>query len=597
MMTHRELRKSYIDFFKKRDHVQIEPSSLVLYNDPTTLFTSAGMQPLISNLLGAKHPMGTRLIDIQPCFRSVDIDEVGDGRHTTFFEMMGNWSLGDYFKKEQIEWYWTFFTEVLSLPKEKLYVTIFEGNKEIPKDIESETLWKKLGVAPSHIREYDVKKNWWSRSGPPESMPEGEVGGPSSELFFEFDTVLHTPRFGSVCHPNCECGHYVEIANSVFVEYKKSNNSLQLLPQKNVDFGGGFDRIMAAIQNNPDLFTTDLFSQIITSLEELANKKYESQKSEFQVIADHIKASVMICKAGITPSNKEQGYVLRRLIRRSLVKMNILGCSMKPDIKPLVKSILTIYDGLYDLSEQDNGTISKTIQDEIERFDETLRRGLKYFNKLNNDQLSEQAFNLYQTYGFPLEVTQELTAQRGVTLDTNTFHQMNQTHKKLSKKASIGFFKGGLADQSEQVVIYHTATHLIHQALRDVLGAGVRQEGSNITGERLRFDFQSSFKPTDEEIQEVQNIVNEKISEKLPVYNLALPKSEAEKLGALSFFREKYADTVSIYCIGGSAEQPDVAYSKEFCGGPHVINTDAIGKIKIDNVKKIGSSTFRLYAS
>lgn len=596
MITHKELRNLWTEFWEEKNHKLVPPAPLVLQNDPTTLFTSSGMQPLVPFLSGETHPLGKRLYNIQPSFRSQDIEEVGDNRHTTFFEMMGNWSLGDYFKEEQLPWIWEFFTEKLKLPKEKLYVSVFLGTSEVTKDERSAEIWRKLGVADDHISYYDEKKNWWSRSGPPNNMPAGEIGGPDSEVFYDFgeDRKLHENSSfkNEECHPNCDCGRFLEIGNSVFIQYKKAaDGSLEELPQKNVDYGGGFERILAACNNDPDIFTTDVFADIIRHLEDATRKSYidTQNTAAMRVVADHVKAAVMMIAGGTIPSNKEQGYVLRRLLRRAAVKIRQLsGMLSAKDFLPLITSVLTTYDGYAGVqkSEQQDSVIS-IIVDEITKFGQSLDNGLKYFNKY--DKVDEKiAFDLFQNFGFPFEITQELVAEKGYQLDAAVYGELYSAHQNQSRTASAGTFKGGLADSSEQVLKYHTATHLLHQALRDVLGDSVRQEGSNITGERLRFDFFVEKKPTDEEFEKVEQIVNEKIAQKLPVEFKIMPKKVAEQIGALFFFKEKYGDEVKVYFVGD--------YSKEFCGGPHVQNTSEIGTIKITKVKKIGSNLMRLYA-
>lgn len=598
MIGHRELRQKYFDFFEKRGHVKIESSPLVLQNDATTLFTSSGMQPLVPYLLGQRHDLGKRLVDIQPCIRVNDIEEVGNNRHDTFFEMLGNWSLGDYFKEEQLSWCLEFLTKQIEIPIHKLHVTAFEGNKSVPKDTESVAIWEKLGISKDKIHYYGAEKNWWSRSGPPETMPTGEIGGPDSEVFFEFDDVRHDTSFGQVCHPNCDCGRFMEICNSVFIQYKKEKDgSLSQLPHKNVDFGGGLERLLAASNNDPDIFNTDAFSKIISHIEAMVSKKYTDPdyQSQMRIVADHIKSATMVINNGVIPSNKEQGYVLRRLLRRSIVKMRELSGTTRPDFSKVVESVIETYDGYCDI-DKSNGSdkIMNVITEEVGRFASTLDRGVKIIEKMNSID-GKTAFDLYQSYGFPYELTKEIVENQGKKIDIEAYKVEFEKHKVLSKKTSTGMFKGGLADHSEEVVKYHTATHLIHQALKDVMGADIRQEGSNITGERLRFDFYSVRKPTEEDIKKIEEIVNKKIADKLPVYQFKLPKIEAEKLGASSFFKEKYGDIVSVYCIGGTKDSPQGAYSKEFCGGPHVPNTQEIVSIKIESIKKIGANILRLY--
>lgn len=598
MTTHKQLREAYSTFWESNDHKEVKPAPLVLQNDATTLFTSAGMQPLVPYLSGEKHPLGKRLYNIQPGIRTGDIEEVGDNRHTTFFEMMGNWSLGDYFKKEQLTWKWDFLTNKIGLSPEQLHVSIFEGGFGLEKDTESEKIWLELGVPQERIHPYDASKNWWSRSGPPDNMPSGEIGGPSSEVFYDFGTE-HDPAYGAECHPNCDCGSFFEICNSVFIQYRKEEDgSLSELPQKNVDFGGGLERMLAAMNNNPDIFKSDVFYPIIQKLEIVTKKNYDDNSetaSHMQVIADHMRASVFLISEGVVPSNKEHGYILRRLLRRSAIKAYELTGSLDDInlLKNAIEPVIRIFDGIYfsgDVKEKVEPVVGK----ELAKFSKTLERGLREVEKL--EEINGQvAFDLFQSYGFPVELTQELAEKKGQTVDIEAFNKAKEEHQRLSRTASAGKFKGGLADHSDQVVKYHTATHLLHQALKDVFGPEARQEGSNITQDRLRFDVKLNRKPTEEELKEVESIINSKIEESLPVFAKVMQKDEADKIGASSFFKEKYEDTVNVYFIGGK-EDISKAYSKEFCGGPHVENTKEIGKISLYKVKKIGSQVVRIYA-
>ncbi|QQG44759.1 MAG: alanine--tRNA ligase [Candidatus Roizmanbacteria bacterium] len=601
-MNHTTLRQLFTDFWKERGHQEVPPAPLVLKEDPTTLFTSSGMQPLVIYLAGANpHPLGKRLFDIQPCIRTQDMDKVGDNRHDTFFEMMGNWSLGDYFKKEQLSWYFEFLTKVIKLPKNKLHFTIFEGDNMVPRDVESAKTWKDLGVEESHIHYYGIEANWWSRSGTPDKMPVGEIGGPDSEVFYDFGTP-HDERFGKECQPNCECGRFMEIGNSVFIQYKKiGDGTLQELPQKNVDFGGGIERMLAAINNNPDIFETDVFSKIIKAVEDVSGKKYYENKSAMRIIADHIKASTFLIAQGVKPSNKEQGYILRRLLRKATIKFKNLEKKInEQDIMAVAQSVIETYKEVY-FDDTTGKIVDNEIGPEIFKFTSSLDKGLKEIEKLiqlKGEITGKIAFDLYQSYGFPLEITEEILKNKGQKINRDEFVSEFNKHKELSRSASAGMFKGGLADQSVQTTRYHTATHLINQTLTDLLGSDVSQVGSNITGERLRFDFTSSRKPTDEEIKEVENIVNKKVEEGLDVYYKDIPKDEALKLGAKSFFKQKYPDIVKVYFIGRERFKtvPYDVYSKEFCGGPHVKNTKEIGKISIYKFEKIGNNIYRIYA-
>jgi len=590
-LTHVDLREKFAEFWLGNEHKHVSPVSLVPENDPTTLFTGSGMQPLVPYLLGEPHPQGKKLFNVQPCFRAQDIEEVGDNRHTTFFEMMGNWSLGTYFKKEQLEWCWKFFTEELKLPKEKLWVTVFKGDESIPADEESYEVWKKLGVPENRIHKYGAEHNWWSRAGTPENMPAGEPGGPDSEVFYEFDSVKHDKKFGSDCHPNCECGRFLEVGNSVFMQYKKEGDgTFSELPNKNVDFGAGLERVLAAVNNTPDMFQTDVFAEIVKEIEKQSNKSYSELENQpyIRVVADHLKAATFLIADGIRPSNKEHGYVLRRLIRRSVVKMKKLKVDPTQLEPKIILTVLKTYSNVY-FEDTKSDEITVILGEEVNKFINTLNKGMRLLErqeKINGELL----FDLFQSYGFPLEVSQEIIEENGIKFTgelKSEFDKAREKHRELSKTSTAGKFKGGLADQGEQTVKYHTATHLIHQALYDVL-TNVRQEGSNITAERLRFDFYSEKKPTEEEIKKVEEIVNQKIKEALPVRFEMMPKEEANKIGARSFFKEKYGAQVKVYFVGD--------YSKEFCGGPHVENSNQIGKISIYQFKKIGSNLYRIYA-
>lgn len=593
IQSHRQLRHKFAKFWTRKNHKEVPPIPLVPKDDPTTLFTGSGMQQLVPYLLGKPHPLGEKLYNIQPCFRSQDIDEVGDNRHTTFFEMLGNWSLGTYFKQEQLDWCWAFFTKELALPKSKLYVTVFAGTKSLPRDIESASIWKKLGVSENHIFYYGADKNWWSRAGVPESMPAGEPGGPDSEMFYEFTQVTHKPKFGTKCHPNCDCGKFMEICNSVFMQYRKQRDgSFAELPNKNVDFGGGLERILATLNNNPDVFLSNIFKRIIETAEIASERKYAEalNKSYIRVIADHLKGATLLIADGVTPSNKERGYVLRRLLRRAMVKMHQLNDKFGTQFdryKIILQESMKMYDKIYLDSQKDSDRIYTIVQEELEKFSNTLTAGLKQVQKIGKID-GKKAFDLYQSFGFPLELTEELFKEKGQVINKKQFYQEFNKHKELSRTASSGMFKGGLADHSDQVLKYHTATHLLHQALFYVLGNNVRQEGSNITTDRLRFDFYSPKKPMIGEIKKVEAIINKKIKEGLPVSYKIMPKDQAFKIGAKAFFKEKYPDMVKVYFISN--------YSKEFCGGPHVKNTKEIGNIGIYKFEKIGSNLYRIYA-
>lgn len=618
-MTSKDIRQKYLEFFKAKGHKEIAPAPLVPENDPTTLFTSSGMQPLVPYLLGQEHPEGKRVVNSQPCFRAEDIEEVGDNRHTTFFEMLGNWSLGDYFKKEQLAWFWEFLTKELNLPKEKLYVSVFDpsaslgtgGNDSVPKDMETYEIWKNLGVEEDHIFFYGVEKNWWSRSGSPSNMPEGEPGGPDSEVFYEFTQIEHDKKFGEKCHPNCDCGRFLEIGNSVFIQYQKEDGKLKELSQKNVDFGGGLERLTAATLDTPDVFKTDLYIPLIQKIEEMTSKQYQQDevKRDMRIIADHLKAASFLIVSGVEPSNKLQGYILRRLLRRAAIKMKLLGGNPIDGFEQLAYIIVhDIYDNLQWFYKPGPHEIDfphgRIIKSEITKFNQTLDKGLKEVEKI--DQIDgKKAFDLYQTFGFPYEVTEELFRQKGQEINKEQFRAEFEKHRELSRTQSAGMFKGGLADHSEVVIKYHTATHLLHQALRDVLGPQVFQKGSNITSERLRFDFSFDRKMTDEEIKKTESIVNERIKQDLKVDHMIITIEKAKEMNAIGLFNDKYAKEVSIYGVGKGFKLDPKAkdqrerggyYSLEFCGGPHVEHTGLIGGIKIEKEEAVSAGVRRIRA-
>ncbi len=598
-MTSRDVRQKYIDFFKAQGHTEVPSDALVPENDPTTLFTSAGMQPMMAYLLGETHPLGKRLVDSQRCFRSQDIEEVGDDRHDTFFEMLGNWSLGDYFKKEQLTWFFTFLTKELGLDPQRLYVTVFEGNDSFPADDESIEIWKELfktvGIEAevgTRIFPYGAKKNWWSRSGPPENMPAGEPGGPDSEVFYDFGEGFHEKSkwADAPCHVNCDCGRYIELGNSVFMQYvKNEDGSFSELPNKNVDFGGGLERIMMAVDDTADIGTIDLFKPLIESIERSSQKEYQDNKASMQIIADHLKAATFLILDGVQPSNKLQGYVLRRLLRRAAVKLRQLkGTLIVDDLAALSVTVLRMYDGIQGASLDKEELVFNTISAEIAKFAQTLEKGLRELEKIETVD-GKVAFDFYQSYGFPLELTQELALEKGQDIDTTQFQAEFEKHRDLSRTASAGMFKGGLANHSEQTTKLHTATHLLHQALFDTLGEKISQKGSNITEERLRFDFSHSEKLSEAQLRQVEEIVNQKISENLPVTTETMSKEEALKSGAKAFFAEKYGDQVTVYSVGN--------YSKEICGGPHVKNSGELGSFKILKEESAGAGIRRIYAT
>lgn len=599
-----EVRAKYLAFYEKREHKIIPPASLIPENDPTTLFTGSGMQPLVPYLLGQKHPAGKRLTDSQKSFRAEDIDEVGDNRHTTFFEMLGNWSLGDYFKAEQLPWIFEFWTNEIGLDPSRLWVTCFEGDEKLglPKDVESFEIWQKIGIPKERIKFYSARKNWWSRSGEPQNMPAGEPGGPDSEVFFDFDPEgkkrLHMASIwkDEACHPNCDCGRFMEIGNNVFMEYQKqADGGFKKLAQRNVDFGGGLERITAASNDNPDVFKIDVFSEIIGELEKVSDKKYDEAKYQrsFRLIADHIRAAVFLIADNAVPSNTEQGYFSRRLIRRAVRHADLLGIP-EGHLSDIVKIICRLYQDFYPEIAQKIELISEELKAEEARFRITLKNGLREFEKLASKDVSgADAFKLFSSYGFPIDLIVELAKEKNISVAITEFETEMKRHQEISRAGAEKKFKGGLGDTSEMSVKYHTATHLLHKALRDVLGTHVQQKGSNITAERLRFDFTHPQKMTDEEKQRVEAIVNEKIMESLPVHRIELPKAEAEKSGALHFFGDKYGDVVTVHYIG---ENLETAYSKEFCGGPHVKNTSELGHFKIQKEEAVSAGVRRIKA-
>jgi alanyl-tRNA synthetase len=620
-----EIRTKYIEYFKARKHVEIPSASLVPQNDPTTLFTGSGMQPLVPYLLGEPHPKGTRLVDSQKSFRAEDIEEVGDNRHTTFFEMLGNWSLGDYFKKEQLGWFFGFLTDELCLDPARLYVTAFIGDEEngVPRDTESVERWKelfaskgieanvveigsepdgyRLGMQGGRIFYYDASKNWWSRSGKPEKMPAGEPGGPDSEVFYDFGTP-HDPTFGRECHPNCDCGRFLEIGNSVFMQYlKKPDGSFGLLPKANVDFGGGLERIAAAVKGDPDVFSIDVFEEIIGLLIRFSGKDYLDRRYQrsFRIVADHMRAATFMLADGVRPSNTERGYVLRRLIRRAAQHADKLGVQDGDEADSmLVRAAIVIiekYKGAYSelASEEAYEMITSEIWKEQKQFAHVLADGMPQVIELaKSGHISgSQAFSIASTMGIPFEIILDVAADYKAEVDEEDYKKEMEKHREVSRAGSAQKFKGGLADTSELTTRLHTAHHLLLRALQKVLGDTVKQRGSNITQERLRIDFSYGSKMTTEQLAEVEEIVNEKMQEALPVIRSIMPKDEAEKLGAEHEFGAKYPDEVSVYSIGpkdATQSDPkfDQAFSIEFCGGPHVTNTRELSRSGTFKVKK-----------
>ena len=618
-MTSQEIREKFLKFYESKghDHKRIPSASLVPEGDSTTLFTGSGMQPMMPYLLGAKHPLGNRIVDSQKSFRAEDIEEVGDNRHTTFFEMLGNWSFGDYWKEEQLSWLFEFLTKEVGLPPERLYVSVFAGDREnnIPRDEESPAIWQKLfgnakvveliteeqasnlGMQDGKIFYYGSKKNWWSRAGIPSDMPVGEPGGTDSEVFYRFD-VEHDEKYGKYCHPNCDCGQFMEIGNSVFMEYVKTERGFEKLKQRNVDFGGGLERITAASNNTSDVFHIDSLKVIVDKIQTLAQK--QDLHAE-RIIADHLRAAVFLLADGVTPSNKDRGYILRRLIRRSVTCGQKIGIE-QDFTSEIVKVVVEVYKQVY--SELNQGKIGVEIKKEELKFRETLGRAMVRFDEVVetfiNGQLTDKilqrhtVFDLFQSYGLPFETIKELAKEKGIGIDEVAFEEDLNKHQELSRTQSAGQFKGGLASHSDKTVRLHTATHLMNAALRKVLGENVWQKGSNITEERTRFDFTHDAKMTDEQKQEVEKLVNDWISRDLSVKKEVMPLEEARKLGAIGVFGEKYPDTVSVYTVLDSKNGEVV--SREFCGGPHVEHTGVIGKFKIQKEEAVAAGVRRIKA-
>lgn len=544
-----DLIKIYLDFFKSKNHKAVPNSSLIPTNDPTVLFTTAGMHPLIPYLLGQKHPLGKRLVNVQKCIRTRDIEEVGDAYHHTFFEMLGNWSLGDYWKKEAIEYSYEFLTKRLKIPKEKISVSCFKGDKDAKKDIESAKVWKNVGI--NKIKFLGKKDNWWG--------PAGKTGpcGPDTEMFV----------------------NNMEIWNDVFMEYNKTQKGYEELKQKNVDTGMGVERTLAILKNLNDNYLTDCFYKIIKKIEEISGKKYKGNEKSMRIIADHVKASVFIIADGVTPSNTEQGYVLRRLIRRAIRYGKKLGIKNE-FTHELVQPIIGIYP---DYKELRNKNIIEELKKEESKFTKTLERGLKEFSRLIKDKKisGRESFLLFQSYGFPIEMTQELAKEYNIKINIKEFEAELKKHQELSRTATKGKFSSGLADNSKQTTKLHTATHLLNEALRRVLkDGGIKQKGSNITPEKLRFDFNFPRKLTNEEIKKIENLVNKIIQQEINVIRKEMPLKEALNEGFQAEFGAKYPDIVSVYKIGD--------FSKEICTGPHVSNTKEIGEFKI--IKEESSS-------
>ena len=577
-----EIRNKYLNFFKEHGHAVIPSASLIPENDPSVLFTTAGMQPLVPYLLGEKHPSGTRLTDYQKCLRTNDIEEVGDNRHLTYFEMLGNWSLGDYFKEESIQMSFDFLTKELQIPVEKLSVTVFAGDEDCPRDEVAAECWKKAGILEGHIYYYGKDDNWWIA---------GEEGpcGPDTEMFYD----TGKPACGPDCQPSCDCGKYVEIWNNVFMEYFKSKDGkYSKLAQRNVDTGLGLERMAMLLQGKETPFDTELFKPVMDKLLEL--QKIDNIESR-RIIAEHLRSSMMIISDGGRPSNVDRGYILRRLIRRMVRHMNKLQINLD-EISTLVDINVENLKEMYPDLAKNEELIKNVIIEEKNKFVKTLAHGEKEFEKEMN-KAKEQGknkidgkvvFKLYDTYGFPPEVTSELAQENNMTVDMKEFDELFKAHQEKSRMGSEQKFKGGLAEQNDTTIAYHTATHLLNAALKVVLGPATHQRGSNITVDRMRFDFNCDHKMTDEEKQKTEDLVNKWIQEALPVTVEKMKKEDAVKSGAECMFIEKYPDVVTVYTIG------DV--SKELCGGPHVKNTSELGKFKIKKEEASSAGVRRIKA-
>ncbi len=575
-----ELRDKFLKYFQSKNHQIIASASLIPDNDPTVLFITAGMQPLVPYLLGEKHPAGTRLVSIQKCLRTSDIDEVGDNTHHTFFEMLGNWSLGDYFKKEAIEWTNEFLTskEYLAIPKEKLWVTVFRGNDVVEKDLESIKIWKSVGFSEDKIIPLSEKDNWWA-------LGENGLCGPDTEIFIDTSEKACGPN----CGPGlCECSRFVEVWNNVFMCYNKQAGKITELKQKNIDTGMGFERTLAMLNGFDDNYLTDLFLPTINQLEKLATKKYDDDKRSFRIVADHIRSAVFILgdNNGVAPANKDQGYVLRRLIRRAIRFAKIIGIA-NDFTKVLAEIIIKQYGVDYPELNNNQDFIIKEIEQEENKFTATLEKGLREFAKQKTID-GKIAFTLFSTYGFPLEMTEELAKENNLQINKQEFEAEFKKHQDLSRTASAGMFKGGLADDKQNTKRHHTAAHLMLQALRMTLGNHIEQRGSNINEDRLRFDFTHPEKMTPEQIKQVEDIVNEQINKKMPVSYQEMTLQQAKEYGALGVFEHKYGDLVKVYTMGDPSTGSGQVFSKEICGGPHVDNTSELGSFKI--IKEESSS-------
>lgn len=592
-MDSREIRSRFLKFFAKNGHAIIPSAPLVPENDPSVLFNTAGMQPLVPYLMGTPHPSGARLANSQKCVRTQDIDEVGDNTHDTFFEMLGNWSLGDYFKEDAIKWSYEFLTskdEGLGLDPQRLYITVFEGDDNAPRDEEAYAVWKKIfeenNVTGERIYFMGAKSNWWSAG-------EGGPCGPDTEMFYD-TTGTHAKGMTKEEYMAADDRQeVVEIWNDVFMQYeKKDGKVIGKLASHNVDTGSGLERVAMMVQGKTNVFDTDLFTPIMRKIEELASREVRDVRGQ-RIVADHIRTSIMMIADGVTPANTDQGYILRRLLRRAVRYADVLGMPAGT-LADLFPAVWSIYEGVYDNVGAKRDHIISEIRKEEEKFRKTLERGMKEFVRVAKDGVvsAEDAFQLFSTHGFPLEMTEELAREQGATVDRAGFEEAFKKHQDLSRAGAEQKFKGGLADTSEMSTKYHTATHMLHQALRTVLGPTAFQKGSNITPERLRFDFAHNEKMTDEQKKAVEDLINQKIAEALPVFYEDITMEEAKNRGAVGLFEDKYGDLVRVYQVG----EGDKRFSLELCGGPHVSNTSELGHFKIAKEEAVAQGIRRIKA-
>ncbi|MEI6378592.1 MAG: alanine--tRNA ligase [Candidatus Falkowbacteria bacterium] len=634
-MTAKEVRQKYLEYFEKNGHTIISSASLIPKNDSSTLFISSGMQPLVQYLLGEKHPAGQRLVNSQKCFRSEDIDEVGDGRHNTFFEMLGNWSLGDYFKHEELPWLFNFLIQEVGLDPNRLYVTVFRGNEDLglARDTESVVLWQQIfaglgivakdvdfpedkGLQDGKIFYYNEKKNWWSRSGVPQKMPVGEIGGGDSEIFYDLGAGLlrheNSQWKDQPCHVNCDCGRFIEIGNSVFIEYKKTEQGFEKLANRNVDFGGGLERITMVSQGKTSVYETDLFERLLNKISALSGgKKYADFAADFEVIADHLKSATFVMgdDSAIAPANTDQGYMVRRLLRRAIRYGKKLGIDKQNWTVELAQEVIAMYSDVYEELVRNKQFVIDCLIKEEDNFKKTLDKGIERIEKLFSAYIGQAIdfsvdaktlFDLYQSYGFPVELSFEeinrLRVEHGgqaISAEAESellvaFKTESEAHRDLSRTASAGKFKGGLADSSQETTRLHTAAHLLLAALRQVLGDHVMQKGSNITAERLRYDFSHPEKMTDEQKRAVEDLVNEAIKAQLPVVVTEMDLAQAKESGATGVFESKYGERVKVYKMGN--------FSNEICGGPHVNNTAELGRFEIQKEEASSAGVRRIKA-